>query len=312
MICGPAHVEELARTAQTRVYVQDGVARGCHRGRRSLALGPAKRIVRVYVKGRFVAVKRKTRDGRSLRVYDLRSRRPFGERVDVWRIGKIVLGAGGTAVFFGYEAPEASTSLNDTGIEGYYYGTGYEDAFLRFKGSVIAVREGNRRFRFVGLDTNSEAAELGTLLTHGDVRIDVSRRDVLTLRRGEEAPIELGRSITNCYSASGCFGITSVDIASGRFVASDWNSAAQGGDGRLTVYDLDTRAQREACRNSTLYVLGVSGRVACSFRTPNGGRIEVEGVALDEGPDVDPETLQRFRGRLVWRRGGIEQSAPLP
>ncbi|MDA0167918.1 hypothetical protein OJ998_02380 [Solirubrobacter taibaiensis] len=97
-----------------------------------------------------------------------------------------------------------------------------------------------------------------------------------------------------------------------RFVAANWISAAQGGDSRLTVFDLDTRAQREACRYPTNHVLGDSGRVACSFQTPNGGRIDVEGVVLDEGPDVDPESLDRRNGQLVWRRGGVEHTSPLP
>lgn len=307
--CGPAHVEELARTAQTRVYVQEGVARGCHRGRRSIALGDGKRIAHVYMAGRFTALRRTEAYGESLRIYDLRARRTRGEKARVRRFTDIVVDSRGVAAHLSYRLQDGALELNDS--DGGYYGFGYEPGFLAFKGTVIATRDG-AGYGFAGLDWDSRRAREGTLVSHGAVRVEVSRGSRLTVRRGDDSPLKLGDAIGPCASPSTCSGIGAVQITADRFVASHWATAERGGEDVLTVHDLDTRRQRRPCPIATRFVLGESGRVACSYRSPAGAEVAVEGVVLDQGTDVEPDSLVRRGDQIVWRRGGVERTAPLP
>ncbi|MBE2315068.1 hypothetical protein DVA67_003715 [Solirubrobacter sp. CPCC 204708] len=304
--CGPADVDELARTAHTRVYRHEGEVRGCHRGRASFTLG--QRVVRVYVRGRFAAVQRKVGEREALRVYDLRARRPRGDEDRARRFVAIRFSAG-TAVYLA-EEPDGTTTVSDTG-EGYYGHRAAGTSFLAFKGTVIATGLGNQ-FSFSGLKSGGKSAPNGRLITHGSIRVDVRNRNLLVAGHGERPPIRLGTSIGECSSPGDCEGIGGVQIAGDRFLGASYGYARQGGYSDVTIHDLVAGTQRKLCVGMTRYVLGDSGRVACSDRTPLGAQIRVEDVVLEENERVDPDSLERRGDQLVWRTGGVERTAPLP
>lgn len=304
--CGPADADELARSARSRVYEVRGEAYACHHGRRRIVLGESGRIVHVYLGGRFAGVRRSEVYGESLRIYDLRARKPQGVKARVRRFVTIRFASTGIAAYIA-ESLRGGQVLEDTA--GWDYGS-VSTTSLAFRGTVLALR-GDDGYGLVGLDTESEPAPNGRLLTEGRIRIDV-HGDQLFARRGGERPLDLGQALTDCLSPEGCFGVARLHLRSDRFVATRYISASMGGQpDRFTIYDLDTRRSRQPCSNVAAVVLTDAGRIACG-QWGASSRILSEGTVLDDGPDVDPYSLHRRGDQLVWLRGGVERTAPLP
>ena len=307
--CGPSGAETLANGAHVRVYAQRGTAYGCSPGRR-IALGRADRVQHVYVGGRFAAIRRSEVYGESLRIYDLRSGRPRGVKARVRRFTAIRFTARGFATYLAHRIPAGELGLFDTTGEE-FNARGADPAVLGQRGQVLMTRVGSA-YRFQNrVAEESPTAPDGTLLRRGRVRISVRNASRLVGQRSGGPRVELGEALVECVSSSGCSGITSLELAGGRYAATVATDASGGGQpADLTVFDLATGRQRRPCADPRGHVLSPTGRTVCLDYVNGTLRVVADGVVLDEGPKI--AALQRRGDRVYWTNDGVERSAPLP
>ena len=181
-----------------------------------------------------------------------------------------------------------------------------DPVFLRLAGDALAYRTP------FGISLSSsednDGNRPGSLFGAGPFRLDVARGHELVLH-GPGWTRWLDWAITECgVSSSGCSGIDMVQQAGDRFAVHDTGVSREETVQTLTVYDRDGHATTECGDTVVRFVLAPDGAVACSA----AGSIYSAGQLLDSGPDVDPYSLVRRGDAIVWRRGGVEKSAPLP
>lgn len=312
-VCGPSGTKTLAHNQHARVYVQAGVARGCHRdARHTYRLGLAKPIKRLSLASGYVAVRRSVAGGESLRVYNLRHRRTVGS---VWRQRKFNLvkldpegvviahatrpDGRGVLVASGRRAPLLIDQVDDIGV----------------KGGINGYRVGRDVTLF---DAEADAgpiarlASSGTIMRVGDVRITVDDFTV-SARQGKGPSFVLGRPqrLDSCDYRGGCVGWSYVSVYDDRILQSQYDLI--GHWGITTAFALATGQPREVCAGDPhSRVTTESGRVACGQSGRTANEIVSEGVVLDAGPGVDPTSLARRGDELVWLHDGAERTAPLP
>lgn len=241
--CGPAHVEELARNAESRVYVQDGVAYGCS-GAASIRLGT--QVVGVTLAGRRLVVRRP----HELRMYDLR-RGIAKERATVADVEAVRVDRSGLAV---YIAAGRVRSLRGTFDEP---ATGVK---LRLARGTVAWREGDY-WRLQHLGGSSRGSTL--LVRQGEVRVFKG----LLARLGKGRLRMIGDEFTACETSSGCSGVSHVKIAGRYLAALDQSFTAGTGSTWITLVDLANGTRRRLCHNGSVFytfTLDSSGAVACA------------------------------------------------
>lgn len=318
-VCGPKHQRTLAQSGYARVYVDGGQARACHRGRsRERSFGPASRVLAARAAGSFVAVQRKTAGGQSLRVYNAYA----GKALDGWfphaaRFTALALADNGIAAYVA-TIPNGRQLVSGTGPEPHdnriYEGPPNADpAFVRIAGNVVAWKlDGVTRVQRVDGPADPGGARGSTtkgrtrLFTSGQVEVSAAGAHVSASGAGRR--VSLGAALGTCRSAQDCFGLTSIRIA-GPIVGIEgsddpWDTTD------FTVLDLTTGTSRTVCRSVIRAVLTAAGNAACS-EFYYGRRIKTEDAILDEGDDVDPDSLEQRGDQLRWLRAGVERSAPL-
>jgi hypothetical protein len=320
-VCGPAGGVTLAQSESARVLARGGAVRGCTRGTRgSVRLGDAGPVIGARVAGRYGLVRRR---GERLTVYDLRTGRSEGSagRVPGIRFLSIRLYPQGVAAWIA-RRPDGRQDLGSTDDTPFIGGGGVEPRSVRLAADVIAYRRGNG-IEDIVLDSVHPVPDsrLGRL---GRVVVALRRGDLVTARlAGGIRRVELGRTMSQCFSSSGCGGVDRVEVrgrfAAGRETSLDFANSYY--EGHITVGDLRSGARRAACRSFRVqsFVVTGAGAVACALepaldgnRRPGTPRIVAEDEVLDKGPGIDLSSLRRRGGELVWLHDGAERTAPLP
>jgi hypothetical protein len=246
--------------------------------------------VRAYVAGRYAAV----RDDRVLRVFDLRTGRRRGEAIRAPGFTVVRLVSTGLAVAIGGDG-----SVQDSA--GGYHRRASDPYFLAVRGMTIATRGGGRIW-LDGLEDVS--APDGTLVRQEGVRVRTVRG---RLRAGG---MDLGSPLGSCVSPSACLGIGALTIA-GRFLATLHTDGTYNSEPAfLRVYDLKAKRAHMACYGGVIaWVLSPSGRSACMESLESGTRLISDGVQLDHGPGLDPQSLRLQGDRITWVKDGVTESA---
>jgi hypothetical protein len=310
-ICGPHKAKTLGKSAEARVYVQDGSVRACHEARRGpYRLGARAAIIDVQVVGRYASVRGRTANGQSLRVFDLRRARPQSDRREFARIGVRKLDSTGIAVFHAStRAGGAYVTLSTGG--GIPAPPRVDDVGVRHR-TLGYSAGGEVEFYSAGGDESfpNRPATDGTLLTAEGVRFYVSAHGMRVRRDGGRWVNIAGRPVGDANTPSSAEGWAPMRVAKDKLVVPFYDR----GGGFVWRYDLITGERTDACPTGTVqrHVITEAGKVACTTYVEQGVQVVSENVTVDSGPSIDPRSLVRRGDLLVWLNGGAERTAPIP
>ncbi|MDA0163725.1 hypothetical protein OM076_25875 [Solirubrobacter ginsenosidimutans] len=251
--CGPVAAGTFEESDGVRVYARGGVAKLCTKdGRRSVSLGSSAPVLSVTLWANFAAVVRDTGDGQSLRVYEVHTGAPVGNRLTGPGFGETKFD------FSGFVVTRIGTQLQDT------LGTPYRvqegPVLWQLTGRVVSWGDYSGRLYVQEVRddralSRAIAGRNGTLLERDGVTIALEGNRIVA-RRGE-IEVPLGRPSTACMSRNRCEGISMLGVTPTSVVTLDRA-------GVVLQHDLVTGATTRPCpARARTFSIGEDG-VKCS------------------------------------------------
>ncbi len=249
VVCGPKAATTLGQSGEARVYRRGSAAEACDAtSGRTLALGPASRVLETILAGRYAALRRRDDGAETLTVYDLREARAVGLPARASAMTAIALGDTGIGAYVSAEG------AGDT-VSGTYAGTaGTYRFFIRVVDSLVVWGTAEQLHLRRADDSPVRDARVWSL--GGPFTLHVAQGRLVSGDPASASSPVLGPLPAGCAGPAGCTGVTTVGYGGASVGALD--------GGVLTVHDPGPSTRQPCPPPVRAFAIDYGGRVTCS------------------------------------------------